>query len=307
MKTIVIFTRTIDSFGYPFNDDYHYNAYFDLLLALKARGASAYFASDNATYRGAGVFSSAYTASEKVAVNNLNKVANLKAGLVFEKGGFTGEGVMVLNPEFVHAVSSDKSQTYRYFAKYQPLSIVAHNLNQLMQAFVTIPGDLIVVKEPVSNGGKAVQIGTRKDVLEAIPSSYPLIIQEFIDTSVGVPGLVDGIHDVRVKIGGGKIFGGMLRQPAPGEYRANLAQGGIAKHLSPAELPVAISDLALEIDCFFAKYNRYYAIDFANTPGGWKLIELNSKPGLSPASIGEPAQRVIAELAEYLIHICPED
>ena len=289
--------------GYPFNDKYHWDAYFDLLLALKARGVEAFFATNNSSYKGAGVFSEAFTSEQKVKLSELTKVCDVKADLVFEKGGFSGKDVLVLNPEYVHKITASKSETYTHFAKYQPMSIVVHDAAELDQAFEAIAGDLIVVKEPESNGGRAVQIGSREAVKLALSSVYPLIVQEFIDTSVGVAGLVDGIHDIRVKIGGGKIFGGMVRQPAPGEYRANLAQGGSARHLAPEEIPADVSALALEIDCFFEKYPRYYAIDFANTLTGWKLIELNSKPGLAPVSISEPAKRVTEELADYLIHI----
>jgi glutathione synthase/RimK-type ligase-like ATP-grasp enzyme len=305
VKTIVIFTRTIDPDGYPFNDDYHWNAYYDLLLALRARGAAAYFATDNSTYKGGGVFSRVYGADTKVPLDKLEPTENVRADLVFEKGGFTGEGVKVLNPPFVHKIAASKAETYRHFAKYQPKSIIAEDLASLKRAFEDLPGELIVVKEPESNGGRAVQIGPKAEVLERLPQAYPLIVQEFVDTSVGVPGLVDGIHDIRVKIGGGRIFGGMVRQPAPGEYRANLAQGGTSRHLTADELPEEPLRIAREIDCFFEKHDRYYAIDFANTAQGWKMIELNSKPGLSPQAISPAAKQVTQQLADYLIEICP--
>lgn len=305
MKTIVIFTRTIDPDGYPFNDEYHWNAYQDLLLAIKARGARAFFATDSSTYRGDGKFSMAYGTDEKCAVKDFQRFENVTAGLVFEKGGFAASDVMVLNPPFVAGITASKAETYRHFAKYQPKSVICADEAQLKQAFSDMPGELIVVKEPESNGGRAVQIGPKDEVWETKPEVYPLIVQEFIDTSVGVPGYVEGIHDVRVKIGGGKIFGGMIRTPAPGEYRANLAQGGSVRHLLPDEIPAEALALAREIDCFFEKYPRYYAIDFANTANGWKLIELNAKPGLSPSSVSPQAARVIDELAQYLIDLCP--
>lgn len=306
MKTIIIFTRTIDPNGYPFNDEYHWNAYQDLLLAIKARGAQAYFATDPSTYLGNGKFSAVYAiGDEKRQVKDFDRLENVTAGLVFEKGGFAADDVMVLNPPFVSGITASKAETYRHFAKYQPKSVICANEAELKRAFDEIPGELIVVKEPESNGGRAVQIGPKSEVWETRPAVYPLIVQEFIDTSVGVPGYVEGIHDVRVKIGGGKIFGGMIRQPAPGEYRANLAQGGSVRHLFPDEIPEEALTLAKEIDCFFERYPRYYAIDFANTANGWKLIELNAKPGLSPASVSPQAARVIDELAEYLIELCP--
>ncbi|GAC1370162.1 MAG: hypothetical protein NVSMB39_2770 [Candidatus Saccharimonadales bacterium] len=303
MKTVVIFTRTIDPDGYPFNDEYHWNAYFDLLLALKSRGVQAYFATGLNTYLGEGRFSEAFTADAKVSVEELTRVPQVKADLVFEKGGFTADDVPVLNPPLVRQITASKAETYKNFSKYQPKSFICADRAAVEWAFADTPGELIVVKEPESNGGRAVLIGPKAQILQQAPQTYPLIVQEFMDTSVGVPGFVEGIHDVRVKIGGGRVFGGMIRKPAPGEYKANLAQGGTAVHLKPMDLPPEALELALEIDCFFEKYPRYYALDFANTPQGWKLIELNSKPGLSPGDVSPEAKLIIDELADYLVEL----
>jgi hypothetical protein len=77
VKTVVIFTRTLDPAGYPFNDPYLWNGYLDLLLALKARGVAAYFASGNETYAGNGVFREAFTAETKVPVADFVKVIDI--------------------------------------------------------------------------------------------------------------------------------------------------------------------------------------------------------------------------------------
>jgi glutathione synthase/RimK-type ligase-like ATP-grasp enzyme len=303
VKTVVIFTRTLDPAGYPFNDPYLWNGYLDLLLALKARGVAAYFASGNETYAGNGVFREAFTAETKVPVADFVKVTDIKADLVFEKGGFTGKDVLVINPEFVHNITASKSETYRIFSKYQPKSIICDDRKAVEAAFKEIGGELIVVKAPVSNKGQAVSIGKQAELLSALPEEFPLIVQEFVDTSVGIPGYVDGVHDLRVKIGGGKVFGGMIRTPAKGELRANLAQGGTARHLLPEEIPAEAIELAKEIDYYFRDYPRYYALDFARTGRGWKLIELNSKPGLSPSYTGEPARLALEHLADYLTQL----
>jgi glutathione synthase/RimK-type ligase-like ATP-grasp enzyme len=303
MKSIVIFTRTIDLNGYPFNDDYHWEAYLDLLLALKSRGVDAFFATNNDTYKGDGVFSVAFSASSKVRIPQFVKTFDVKADLVVEKGGFNGEDVAVLNPAYVHRITSDKAETYRNFAEFQPTSVICSNTGELDEAFAVIPGDMIVVKAPVSNKGEAVYIGSKTDVRVKIGNIFPLIVQEFIDTSVGIKNYVEGIHDVRVKIGGGEVFGGMIRTPAPGELRANLAQGGQARHLMPSALPPEVVRLALEIDKHFQNYPRYYALDFANTASGLKLIELNSKPGFSPMNISPQAKYVVDKLADYLVQL----
>ena len=303
----MIFVRSVDPEGYPFNSEHYASAYLDLLLSLKARGAKAYFATDNSTYVGRGVFTKAYTTDSKVPVEEFELVRDIKADLVFEKGGFVGAGVLVLNPEFVHRITSSKLETYKYFAKYQPRTVICANQQAVERAIEDMPGELVVVKEPVSNRGQAVQIGKKAQILHQVPQRYPIIVQEFIDTSVGIKGYVEGIHDVRIKIAGGEVLAGMIRTPAPGEYRANLAQGGTARHLYVDEIPPEAFKLAREIDCYFEKYPRYYAIDFAYTANGWKLIELNSKPGFAPLAESPQAKYGTEKLADYLIKISSPD
>ncbi|HVQ44831.1 MAG TPA: hypothetical protein VMT30_07795 [Candidatus Saccharimonadia bacterium] len=305
MKTVVIFCRTVDPHGYPFNEPYYWESYLDLMFAIRKRGAQAYFATDNATYLGDGLFSTAYTTDTKRPADEFEVVHNVKADVVYEKGGFTGKDVLVINPAFVHDITSSKTETYKYFGKYQPKTVIAHDRSELERAAEELAGDMIVVKEPEGNGGKAVFIGPRAEVLAKMPATYPLIVQEFVDTSVGIEGLVEGMHDLRIKIGGGKIWGAKIRMPAPGEYRANVSQGGSERYLYTEQIPADVAALALEIDQFFADYPRYYALDFANTPQGWKLIELNSKPGLTPVSQSAPTRHIIEMLADYLIEVAP--
>jgi hypothetical protein len=92
VKTIVIFCPYVAADKYPFNDPYRWDSYQDLLLAIRARGAAAYFAADNATYRGQGVFATAYTTDRKCQVAEFEVARDVKAGLVFEKGAYQGQG-----------------------------------------------------------------------------------------------------------------------------------------------------------------------------------------------------------------------
>lgn len=299
-KTIVIFCRHFDQQKGPFNSDYYWNAYIDLLLAIKATGAQAYFATNTDTYQGNGLFTEAYTADGKVPLSAFTRETNVHADLVYDKGDFTATDVPVLNPASVSHIASDKTETYAHFKRYQPLSITCTDSEQLRSAVATIPGSLAVIKTPTGSGGHGVVIGAKEEVLDRITPTFPLLVQEFLDTSVGIPGFVDGIHDLRVKTGNGEVWGGTLRTPKPGEYRANVAQGGKERLLYPEEIPEEAKKLALEIDTYFSEYPRYYSIDMARTANGWKLIELNSKPGLSPVALSPQSRHITETLANYL-------
>lgn len=302
-KTIVLFCRHFDVRKNPFKHPYYWNAYVDLLLTLRKLGADAYFATGNNTYAGNGVFTTAYTSDRKVPIKQFQSFSNIKANLVYDKGGFKGEDVLVLNNPFVHAIASDKIETYKHFSEYQAVSFACYSHEELTHALEKVKSERVVIKAPVSNGGNKVFIGKKTELLSKNLPHYPLLVQEFIDTSIGIKGLVDGVHDIRVKLGGGNIWGGTLRQPAKGELRANVAQGGTERHLWPEEIPADVKHLAIRIDGYFKDYPRYIAADFANTPEGWKLIELNNKPGLSPIDSNPQSKHITTTLAQYLLSL----
>lgn len=300
MKTVVIFCRYIDQAKAPFNTEYYTTAYIDLLLTLKKQGVQAYFATNPTTYKGAGVFTTAYTTDKVCPVADFTVVHDVKADVVYDKGDFTATDVTVLNPHFVSNIAASKIETYKLFSKYQPQTYICESRIELEDALQKLPGDLVVVKDPHGNGGHLVFIGPRQKVLSLTPDTFPLIAQEFVDLSGGMEGLAEGIHDLRVMLGGGNIWGSRVRMAAPGDFRANIAQGGSEFYISVDKIPAEPARIAREIGATFKDYPHYIAIDFALTNKGWTLIELNSKPGLTAANSGPEAAHILNELATYL-------
>jgi glutathione synthase/RimK-type ligase-like ATP-grasp enzyme len=131
--------------------------------------------------------------------------------------------------------------------------------------------------------------------------TYPLLVQEFIDMSDGIPGIAEGPHDVRVLMTGHTIIGATLRQPAPGRLHSNVSQGGTERLLSYDEIPAELREIAIKIDGELDDFPRYYAIDFARGKQGWVLIEINKKPGLFREANGPLARTFMDSLAAYLI------
>jgi glutathione synthase/RimK-type ligase-like ATP-grasp enzyme len=301
MQTIAIYCDSLELPGATFEKQEYWEAYSDLLLLLKSRGVKAYFVSDNASYLTHGIFTEGYTLNKKGSVDDLIRVPFIRADIVFNRGDFKGTDVPVINPPLVYKLGQDKVAMFEQLGEYQAFSVVCQTREALEQALRDMPTDLVVVKKPVSCGGRDVYIGTREAVLSQIPNTdYPLLAQEFMDTSVGVPGYVEGIHDLRIEMGGGEIWGCYFRIPKPGEYRANVAQGASTKYIRHDEVPAEVAALARRIDARFGSLPRFYALDFANTPEGWKLIELNSQPGLCPLAANPMTAYTLTKLADYL-------
>lgn len=303
--TVVILCRQISAVNPPLNSDYYLSAYSDLLIAIKSYGAQAYFATQD-TYLGNGTFSLGYTLDARVPVSDFQPVDNIHADIVYNKGDFSNvTDVPILNPRFVHDIASNKSETYRHFAPYQPASFLCNNPTETTEALVKLSDDTIVIKQLTGNGGYGVAIVSHRE-FNADTQHYPLILQEFLTTDIGIPGMATGVHDLRIKMGDGEVWAGTLRIPAEGELRANVAQGGSERHLFAEEIPADAIAIAREIDVYFSDHPRYYSIDLANTPQGWKLIELNSKPGLSPTDMSPQSKHTTNQLAQYLTKLATQ-
>ena len=303
-KTIAFFVRTIDGNSYPFNvRDLYYYSYQEYLLAMKAAGADAYFVTDNTSYEGKGVFTKAWSIDKVSEVADFLPVGKITADVVFEKGGFIDDGIPTVTDKILREIMNDKAATYARFAAFQPLSIVCHSRQEVQAAMDQVPGDMVVVKNPVGSGGKRVYIGTRSGIEIPKDEIYPLIVQEFVDMSGGIPGLAAGIHDLRVLMAGSKIIGATLRQPREGSLFANVSKGATEKLLGYDEIPAEVRDIALQIDAQLQDLPRYYAADFARGKNGWKLIELNNRPGLFRKDNGPLAAGFMQSLAEYLVSL----
>jgi glutathione synthase/RimK-type ligase-like ATP-grasp enzyme len=303
MKTVVIFCESLALDGPTFEGGYYWGAYTDLLLLLKKNGVRAYFATDQATYMGNGVFSEAYTLTAKGSVDDLVRVPFVRADVVYDRAGFQAHDVLVINPEEVMYLGNDKTAMYETFGKYQVFSVVCNTPAELHKAMNQITTDKVVVKEPVGTGGNGVFIGERTKVLADIAEAgleYPLLAQSFMDTSVGVPGFVEGTHDLRIEMGNGEVWGCYARTPKAGELRANMHLGGSAHRIPRNKVPKGAVALAKRIDAYFGNAPRYYALDFANTTEGWKLIELNCWPGLGQLHDAPEVKYVLTKLAAYL-------
>jgi len=285
----------------PFSSDYYWQAYQDLLLALKSLGADAYFVTDNNSYRGYGIFEVAYTIEHKTTLDSLIAVRNVQVDLVFDRGGFVGRDVTTINPARLLKMGNNKIEMFRHFGTFQPRSAVCLTHDAVIAAFRRIPGEKIVVKEPEGQGGKEVYIGTKADILRQIPDTLPVLVQEFMDTSAGVPGFVDGVHDVRLSVCGGKIIGYYVRSAQAGSYHSNVSRGGKMVFYEPSHVPHELRRMVRKIDDHFRGMPRYYAIDFMYTPKGWKLLELNPYLALLPETDGPEARNTSAALADYLV------
>lgn len=304
MKTIAFFVRSIDPEGYPFSvRDLYFYSYQEYFLAIRAAGARVYFTTGLDNYLGNGRFARGWSIDAVSEVRDFQPVGEFTADLVFNKGGFEALDVPTVTDLRLHGILGDKAEMYRRFGKYQPATTICHTQAELDAALAALPGTMAVVKHPDGNGGKRVYIAEKSRLHIPASEEFPLLVQEFIDMSEGIPGLASGVHDMRILLTGHRVIGATMRIPPDGHLYANVSKGATETLLTADKIPAEVKSLALEIDAQLEDLPRYYAIDFARGKQGWKLVELNKQPGLFRRSTGPEAEDFMRQFAAYIVEV----
>jgi glutathione synthase/RimK-type ligase-like ATP-grasp enzyme len=209
-----------------------------------------------------------------------SKTAHVK-GLLFEQFPF------INHPEFSHHAGNKLlvSQTFKQCAK--PYYRITSE-EELARVLTQLPDGLIVIKPEHGNSGHGISI--REKSGNPIDTAFPFLIQEFIDSSAGIPGVMKGLHDLRLIFSNEEFLYAYYRTPKAGSYLANLAQGGTQTMISKEGIPPAVWPIVKTVQEYYARFEqKIFTIDLmfdrAGTP--W-IVELNTMPGLYPDESERP-------------------
>ena len=214
--------------------------------------------------------------------------------VLFDKAHLRPTTLPALTDPVVAAICDDKLATYEIFFAHQPLTLpipAAEDFQSVLSQFLTQaahPDPIAVLKPLNEGGGRGIHIAPLSELRRiAIPANnFPYLIQEFIESSAGLPGLAPGRHDLRILLLNGEILGGSIRQPAAGKFLSNTHQGGSMTMLSAAQLPESATTLAREVDAKLPQRPRLISVDmlYSAPQHRFFLMELNTSPGLLPSS-----------------------
>lgn len=279
MRSVVVFFDAPAADGYPFDNEEYRRSYRQLATALHSQGAALFVARGMQSYAGEGRFQSGwmYEAGELVWHGQ-----PFTADIVYNKGHFLTDGhVLMVNDPELDALCTDKQRTRDAFPELSPGSYVVASSQQLQDAAKAIATDWVVAKPIDGEGGLGVLIGSKAHVCNQIPQ-FPYLVEEFIDTSGGIPGIVTGSHDFRMLCVRGKLIQAFVRTPPPGGLLPNVAQGGSTHEVPLSQVPASARDVFDAVDRKLTQFaDRVYSIDLGLcATGAWKLFELNSRPAL---------------------------
>jgi glutathione synthase/RimK-type ligase-like ATP-grasp enzyme len=220
------------------------------------------------------------------------KVDNIKPDLIYDKTKarmevyykkeIIEEEYCFINKLHFTRIIDDKFITSLFFDKWSKKSWLVKNKKEFFEAVKLIKSDKVVAKPLNESGGKDVMILDKKNISKIPKIKGTFILQEFIDSSRGVPGFSSSLHDLRLVFVNNKIIYSYIREPKKGSYLANLAQGGSLKIVPENKLPKSLDPIIKYANEIFETFNpRIYSIDFMfdENKKPW-IVELNSMPGL---------------------------
>lgn len=301
-KKLVMYFHKRKLGKYPFSDfGLKRNVYHDFFKRGMARGFDMFIASGKENYTGPVIFKNAYRYNgdffEPAA-------ESLKVDAVFDRSGgmsFPTESIShkVLNNIYFKRLCNNKNETKKIIGKFMPKSVRIENKNELLEQLKSFPKTSLFVLKPAKGMcGKGIVIDYPEKIeQEILKDNHEYILQEFINTSAGIPGIIKGHHDLRIVIVNGKIILSHVRAPKNGSLLANVAQGGSIKEVPIKDIPKFIIDTVKKIQLLIDEKFDYplYSIDLGiQDEKELFVFELNDQ-------IGFPSEHMTAA-GEFLEH-----
>lgn len=210
-----------------------------------------------------------------------------------------------LNSLAFKKLANNKDQTYELLKEYMPKTFPITSEQDFNTALsVFHPKEMAVFKPVDGFGGKGVVITEAENItLDLLLPNKKFILQKFVDTSHGVPGIISGRHDLRIIIIDGMPILLQAREPKSGELRANISQGGQCFEFPYEKAPQALRSIVSKvhplIDTAFS--SPFYSIDFGiDNDGTPYIFEINDQIGFKGAITGENRKRFCKNFIDSL-------
>jgi glutathione synthase/RimK-type ligase-like ATP-grasp enzyme len=287
--------------GYPFDDPDYRIAYYELAKIIASRGARIYILRDASTHLGGNTFRGGWELKDGEFVRVEEEIT---PDILYDKGQRLepDERTVMMNDLAFDRMCTNKWETYRRLARFFPKTILVREKQDIKRADRELEGDILVAKPLDEEQGRGVIVDKRRKVCASI-NTFPYLVQEFLDTRGGIPGIVEGPHDLRMLSVNGSLLSSYVRMPKIGTLVANVGQGGAWRGIPVDSLPTEAVLLFGEIDRALAEFpHRAFSIDVGlHKDGTWKVFEINSKPALSRLGMHEGATEFMMRIADLLL------
>lgn len=206
--------------------------------------------------------------------------------------------IPMLNHPAIDEFCWDKSIISDLFPQFTPETHLVNTKKGLKIALSSLKSNKYVFKPRYGTLGRDVLILDKNQLPKTVEKNS--LVQEFIDTSRGIKGITNQIHDLRVIIANGKIDHAFVRVPKKNVLVANVALGAKKIFVNPKILPMKAKKIVKTIDSLFTHFEpRLYSVDFIfDKKGNPFVVECNSQPMINKYAYGKYAD------PEFYTRIC---
>lgn len=309
---IGIFRERRDITEFVFKAPQYRRGYEELIVELEARGAYVAILMGNGSYRGDGVFEHHWVVVPgEDGTYEFERRGPITVDVLWVKDQFDHEDLLLqINTPAFRRLANDKHASYEYLERFHPMSRLVYTDDELMEAIDAIPGEHVAIKTLYGNSGTGVYVGLKSTFTRAeFGHEFPLQVQQFVDTSLGIPGITSGHHDFRVIIVNGEAIIATLRTPPVGGLKSNIGYGGETRLIDIEDVPLELRALCHDVDRALEELGaeRFYSADFGHTDAGWVLFEINAMPGMINRDRGACAVHYQQKLATFLCDVAARE
>lgn len=188
---------------------------------------------------------------------------------------FESMGIYTINSSAAITQSRDKLFSLQLLLKNGisiPTTGFANSPMDTNDLIEMVGGAPLIVKLLEGTQGRGVVLAETKKAAESVINAFKalranLLVQEFIKEAGG--------KDLRCFVIDGKVVASIQREAAPGEFRANIHQGG-----SASIVKITPQERSLSIKAAKTLGLKVAGVDIIRSKNGPLLLEVNSSPGL---------------------------
>lgn len=231
------------------------------------------------SYAGAGVFKNVFKYKDWKIVP---AESEFKPDVVYQYTNVAGDvfdnAVPIVDSVQFKSWCPDKWNQYEILSDLMPRSFLIKTMDDLQRCLTDIKTAKAVIKPRKGQKGENIIVfdkASLPEINENILNTKGYILQDFHDTNVVVPGIISGLHDIKLITVGNDIFAN-LRVPETGKefctYDSSYAEIPIEK--LPKEALNLHKKVKERVDAMFP--HQLYTVDIGITKNGPIVFELNS-------------------------------
>lgn len=206
-----------------------------------------------------------------------NKIGHL-TNHVHEEFDFMNDLKLIL-------LANNKYDTAKVFKDFSPETQRMTRLMWKNNRIEWLRDEPYIIKPNNGSGGSGIMKVHRDSLRDTLEKFWygaeNFIVQEYLDMRCGVPGVVEGMHDLRFSVFGKEIFPFVyVRKPMEWDFRSNVSVGGTDYFVPLEKIPEEAIKMVTEIMNYIDSHigHSLFTVDMVNTTKGFKLMELNSSP-----------------------------